>query len=684
MKKSIITIILCLLFSFIAAGLAIGADQNTDMLKVFQKEISPLEPLLPPDVSIEKGFKPGTTEQIGVINIVEGTGYIIHEGSNSAYTVKTDIVLCMGDTLVTQKNSRIGIILDDKSSINLTSHSKLVLTRISYDSEKNKRDSVVHLLYGKARFVVSKISGQNTTNYTVKTPICVAGVRGSDFVIAVGPVEDFTEASLMNRFFAWFNLITEVSANVSASSLGSTIVTGDETTVAFSGLTGGSKEIGPLSASRALRGLAAVAPVRLGNAAKAAMNSVGTPIQPKPRDKIKKDKSDKDKTDTKTDSNPDAKTDVKPDVKPDAKTDVKPDAKTDKSDTKTNKDNTLAANQTYTIVASAGTGGSISPSGNSVVNSGGSQSYSITTNTGYKISSVTVDGGSVGSVSSYTFSNVAANHNISVTFDSISYSITASAGTGGSVSPSGTSSVTSGGSQTYTITPNTGYKINDVSVDGGSVGVVSTYTFSGVTATHTISASFSSSTYTITASGGAGGSLSPSGLSSVTSGGSQTYVITPNTGYKITDVSVDGGSVGAVTSYTFSSVTSTHTISASFEQNTYTITAFSGTGGNVSPSGMSTITSGWSQTYTITPNTGYKIIDVTVDGGSVGAVSSYTFSAVTGNHTISATFDANTYIVTASAGTGGSISPSGASSVISGNSQTYVITPASGYLINDV
>ena len=72
-------------------------------------------------------------------------------------------------------------------------------------------------------------------------------------------------------------------------------------------------------------------------------------------------------------------------------------------------------------------------------------------------------------------------------------------------------------------------------------------------------------TYTITASADTGGSISPSGSLTVTSGGSMTFTITPYSEYKISDVRVDGASVGAGCSYTFSNVTSDHTISAAFE-----------------------------------------------------------------------------------------------------------------------
>jgi len=176
---------------------------------------------------------------------------------------------------------------------------------------------------------------------------------------------------------------------------------------------------------------------------------------------------------------------------------------------------------TYTITASAGTGGTISPTGTVTVSRNASRSFTITPSTGYSIDRVIVDGSSVGAVSTYTFSNVTANHTISASFkaDTTTYTITASAGTGGTISPAGTVTVSRNASRSFTITPSTGYSIDRVIVDGSSVGAVSTYTFSNVTANHTISASFKADTtkYTLTInrSGSGTGTVSnnPSGLS---------------------------------------------------------------------------------------------------------------------------------------------------------------------------
>jgi len=305
-----------------------------------------------------------------------------------------------------------------------------------------------------------------------------------------------------------------------------------------------------------------------------------------------------------------------------------------------NKEKSVTSKGIATITASAGAGGSISPSGTVTVMGG--QTYTITPNTNYVVGNVLVDGSSVGAVTSYSFSiGTSGTHTISAAFYP---TITSSAGPNGSISPSGTVTVTTGTNQSYTITPLPGYHVAGVLVDGSSVGAVTSYTFTGVTVPHTISASFAvNSGYTITASvtvtvAGTNGTISPSGSVSVPSGTNKTFTMTPATGFKVGKVLVDGAYVGAPYTYTFSSVSANHTISVLYYP---VITSSAGTGGRISPLGQLKITPGTNKTYTITPNTGYHIANVVVDGSSVGAVSSYTFTNVTAPHTISATFALN-------------------------------------------
>ena len=74
--------------------------------------------------------------------------------------------------------------------------------------------------------------------------------------------------------------------------------------------------------------------------------------------------------------------------------------------------------------------------------------------------------------------------------------------------------------------------------------------------------------YTIEATAGAGGSISPSGSVSVREGRDQTFTITPDKGYAVSNVKIDGKSIGAVKSYTFENVSRTHTIEAIFVKGT--------------------------------------------------------------------------------------------------------------------
>jgi len=75
--------------------------------------------------------------------------------------------------------------------------------------------------------------------------------------------------------------------------------------------------------------------------------------------------------------------------------------------------------ETYTITASAGPGGSISPLGDVTVDKGVNIAFTITPNTNYVIDKVLVDGGSVGAVSTYNFNNVAKDHTIHATFSAV-------------------------------------------------------------------------------------------------------------------------------------------------------------------------------------------------------------------------------------------------------------------------
>jgi hypothetical protein len=221
----------------------------------------------------------------------------------------------------------------------------------------------------------------------------------------------------------------------------------------------------------------------------------------------------------------------------------------------------------YTISASAGTGGTISPSGSVQVSAGTSRTFTISPDSCHNIQNVIVDGASVGAVPTYTFNNVATSHTIQATFAPKTLYVTSSTGPGGSISPLGQQAVPCNGAITFTITPSTGYLIQDVVVNSVAKGPVSSYTIDPVTMNQTIVASFMTVpavNFTILASAGPNGSITPAGSVTVMYGADQAFTMIADTGYTINQVVVDGSLVTRTPVYTFNDVVADHTIEVSF------------------------------------------------------------------------------------------------------------------------
>ena len=163
---------------------------------------------------------------------------------------------------------------------------------------------------------------------------------------------------------------------------------------------------------------------------------------------------------------------------------------------------------------------------------------------------------------------------ITATLEVAEHTITATAGSHGAISPSGAVTVSDGGNKTFTITPNTGYQVADVKVDGVSKGSITSYTFTNVTSDHTIQATFEVQTFTITPSVSGNGTITPSTAQTVQYGGSKTFYFAPSTGGKFVKLEVDGTTQTLSQSgvYTFTNVTANHTIKAVFSSSTVTVT----------------------------------------------------------------------------------------------------------------
>ena len=175
--------------------------------------------------------------------------------------------------------------------------------------------------------------------------------------------------------------------------------------------------------------------------------------------------------------------------------------------------------------------------------------------------------------------NLNAAEDITPPSEPISHTITASAGANGSISPSGSVSVLGGANQKFTCTPQIGYRVADVVIDGTSRGAWKSYTFYRVAGDHSISVSFVLDVYTINVAVALGGSVVVSGTSitpiavnggdstifTVNSGDSLTLTVTPELDRKVVSVIDNGAAKYRVTTYSLTNIRKDHTMRVYFK-----------------------------------------------------------------------------------------------------------------------
>lgn len=313
--------------------------------------------------------------------------------------------------------------------------------------------------------------------------------------------------------------------------------------------------------------------------------------------------------------------------------------------------------------------------------------YTVTPEEGNYIAFITINGNEVAVANPFvaytdTLRNIVSDYEIVAYFEPITFTISASAQNGGTITPSGVAEYIYNASAEYAIAALPGYAIADVVVDGVSQGAITSYHFTQIRDNHTIEALFTQVEYTITVNAGANGTITP-GTTTIASGASQTFAIEANEGYAIASVTIDGVDMGTIENYTFTNVFENHSIAATFTQLQYTIDASISGNGTITPAGATVVNYGANQTYNISVAAGYHIADVVVDGVSVGAVNSYTFNNVQANHTIYVLVVANEFTVTVIAPANGTITP-GTQVVAYGETPSFTIAPNAGYSIATV
>ena len=272
--------------------------------------------------------------------------------------------------------------------------------------------------------------------------------------------------------------------------------------------------------------------------------------------------------------------------------------------------------KTYTINVTTDYGSSVSGSYPDTVVEGSNKYLHISKRQGYKLTSVILDDSSQtipsqteasGEVMTISLENITSNHNLVVTSEPFKYTITTSAGSNGSITPSAT--VNYGSSKTINMSPSTGYEVNEVIVDGVNKGKITTYTFNNITDNHTISVTFKKldeQKFTVNCTTVQNGNISVS-PSSATVGTKITIYVNPSEGYRLKQI--DSSPNVNINNNQFTMPAQNVTLTPVFEKietQTYAITVGTSEHG-IATASHTSASAGTTITMTATPGQGYVL-----------------------------------------------------------------------------
>ncbi len=331
-----------------------------------------------------------------------------------------------------------------------------------------------------------------------------------------------------------------------------------------------------------------------------------------------------------------------------------------------------------------GEGGIISPDTEQIVGEGGTSAFTVTPDTGYSIASVdgSCGGTLVGDI--YTTGPITADCTVEASFVINSFAVSPSAGTGGTIDPDVEQNVDYNGNISFTVTPDTGYSIASVDGSCGGTLVGDIYTTGPITADCTVEASFAINSFVVSPSAGTGGTIDPAVEQNVDYNGNTSFTVAPDTGYSI--ASVDGSCGGTLVGdiYTTGPITADCTVEASFAINSFVVSPSAGTGGTIDPAVEQNVDYNGNTSFTVAPDTGYSIasVDGSCGGTLVGDI--YTTGPITADCTVEASFAINSFVVSPSAGNGGTIDPSAEQNVDYNGNISFTVAPDTGYSIASV
>lgn len=388
-----------------------------------------------------------------------------------------------------------------------------------------------------------------------------------------------------------------------------------------------------------------------------------------------------------------------------------------------------------------------------------------TTDQGHRIKTLELDGTPVVGTNKISLREIKEDHTIVVEFEEIYFTITVTNVIGnGTVTPGDSIEVPYGDNKNYSFTPDDGYKIKEIKIDGKAIEIVNSYMFYNVTENHTVSVEFEKMLHTIHVICGAGGTTTLPEENILEHRSELMCRFTPDPGFRVQEVLVDGKSVGSMESYFFGNVSTDHTIEVVFEEILFGFTIYFGPEGTVTypteegpvkPSDTVYVRSGtdfvlhieakekyvpkimingekvdstnelkfnavdkdyfiqvefvemihldiskegngtvpestsyeWRTPVTLVfkPEVGHKVKEVLVDGKSVGSVEDYTFPTLVVDHTVKVIFEPIQYKVSYKLYGKGTVSGNvDLDTITYGESCEITITPEDGWQVSIV
>jgi len=213
----------------------------------------------------------------------------------------------------------------------------------------------------------------------------------------------------------------------------------------------------------------------------------------------------------------------------------------------------------------------------------------------------------------------------------------------GSISPNTMQAVNDGATTSFTVTPNAGSHLVNVTGSCGGSLVGNTFTTNAITINCTVIANFAATTHIVTPSVTGNGSITPNTAQTVNDGATTSFTVTPNAGNSVVVSGTCGGSLVGNT-YTTNAITADCTVVANFSATLHAVTPGVTGSGSISPNTVQAVNDGATTIFTVTPYAGNHLVNVTGSCGGSLVGNTYTTNAITADCTVVANFTGNVLV----------------------------------------